>query len=93
MTEVVQQETAPRRGQRDCRSGVVIARSGEKTIKVRYDFTVRHAKYGKYMRRYTALHAHDENNEAQVGDKVEVVACRRISKTKSWRLTRIVEKH
>ena len=92
MTEAAPQETTRQRGRRDRRSGVVIARSGDKTIKVRYDFTVRHPKYGKYMRRYTALHAHDENNEAQVGDTVELVACRRMSKTKSWRLTRVVEK-
>ena len=61
----------------------------DKTIKVRIDRLLRHPKYGKYMQRRLVLHAHDEKNEAQVGDVVEISECRPISKTKSWRLLRI----
>ena len=79
------------RGQRDVRLGTVVSDKGDKTIRVRYDFMVKHGKYGKYYRRSTVLAAHDEKNEAKSGDIVEVVACRRMSKTKCWRLLRIVD--
>ena len=79
------------RGKRDRRVGAVVSDKGDKTIKIRYDFSVKHPKYGKYYRRTTTLHAHDEKNEARIGDLVEVIACRRISKTKCWRLSRIVQ--
>jgi len=78
------------RGTRDCRVGAVVSDKGDKTIRVRYEFTVRHRKYGKYYRRSTMLHAHDEKNEARVGDTVEVMACRRLSKTKFWHLVRVL---
>jgi small subunit ribosomal protein S17 len=57
---------------------------------VTHDRLVRHPKYGKLLRRKTVLHAHDEKNEAKVGDRVEIVECRPISKTKSWRLSRLI---
>lgn len=79
------------RGKREVRQGTVISDKGNKTIRVRYDFMVKHDKYGKYYRRSTTLAAHDENNEAHTGDIVEVVACRRVSKTKCWRLLRVIE--
>ncbi len=78
------------RGRRECRVGTVVSKSGDKTIKVRFEFSVMHPKYGKYYRRSTTLHTHDERNEASVGDVVEVTATRRLSKTKCWRLTRVV---
>lgn len=80
------------RSRRARRVGAVVSDKGEKTIKVRYDFTTKHPIYGKYIRHSTALYVHDEKNEAQVGDVVEVASCRRLSKTKSWRLVRIVSK-
>lgn len=83
-------ESTPR-GERDVRLGTVVSDKGNKTIRVRYDFQVKHDKYGKYYRRSTVLAAHDEKNEAKTGDLVEVVGCRRISKTKCWRLLRVVE--
>lgn len=93
MTDVSPQtEVRLKRGHRDRRSGTVLSRSGDKTIKVRYDYSVKHPKYGKYIRRYTVLHTHDEKNEANEGDVVEVTACRRISKTKCWRLARVLER-
>ncbi len=73
-------------------SGVVISNSGNKSIKVAIDFKVRHPKYGKYVKRRTKLGVHDEHNQARVGDVVEVAVSRPYSKTKSWRLVRVVEK-
>lgn len=80
------------RRKRNHRVGAVVSDKGEKTIKVRFEYTVKHRKYGKYYRRSTSLHAHDEKNEACVGDVVEVAACRRLSKTKFWRLVRVVRR-
>jgi len=73
-------------------TGVVISNSGDKSIKVAIDFKVKHPKYGKYVKRRTKLGAHDEHNQASLGDVVEVVECKPYSKTKSWRLVRVVEK-
>jgi len=73
-------------------TGVVISNSGNKTIKVAVDFKVKHPKYGKYVKRRTKLGVHDEHNQAGTGDVVEVVECRPYSKTKSWRLVRVLEK-
>lgn len=87
-----QEQLTGKRSQRPCRVGVVSSDRGAKTIKVRFDFSVKHPKYGKYYTRSTTLHAHDEKNEAQVGDVVEVMSCRRISKLKCWRLLRIVRR-
>jgi small subunit ribosomal protein S17 len=73
-------------------TGVVASNSGDKSIKVVVDFKVRHPKYGKYIKRRTKLGVHDEYNQAGVGDVVEVAECRPHSKTKSWRLVKVVEK-
>ena len=73
-------------------TGVVISNSGDKSIKIAVDFKVRHPKYGKYIKRRTKLGVHDEHNKAGVGDIVEVAQCRPHSKTKGWRLVRVVEK-
>ena len=73
-------------------TGVVISNSGNKSIKVAIDFKVKHPMYGKYVKRRTKLSVHDEQNQAGVGNLVEVVQCRPRSKTKSWRLLRVVEK-
>ena len=81
-----------KRTKRPTRLGVVTSDKRDKTIAVTVSYSVRHAKYGKYLRRRTVLHAHDEKNEAAVGDKVEITLCRPLSKTKSWRLMRIVER-
>ena len=79
-----------RRGTRDRRVGTVVSDRCDKTIGVRCDYTVKHPKYGKYYKRSTTLRTHDERNEAKVGDVVEVGACRRMSRTKCWRLLRVV---
>ena len=72
--------------------GVVASDKGDKTIKVVVAFQTRHPKYGKYLKRRTVLHAHDEKNEAKEGDTVEIAECRPISKTKHHRLLRVVER-
>jgi small subunit ribosomal protein S17 len=73
-------------------TGVVISNSGNKSVKVAIEFKVRHPKYGKYVRRRTKLGVHDEHNQSTAGDLVEIAECRPRSKTKSWRLVRVVQK-
>lgn len=87
-------ETSPAapRESRVARIGVVTSDVRNKTIKVELAYAVRHPKYGKIIRRRTVLHAHDEKNEAKKGDTVEVMECRPISRTKCWRLVRIVQR-
>src|SRR3954468_23142415 len=72
--------------------GVVASDKGNKTIKVVVNYQTRHPKYGKYLKRRTVLHAHDEKNDAKEGDLVEIAECRPLSKTKHHRLLRIVER-
>ncbi len=72
--------------------GVVASDKGNKTIKVLVEYQTKHPKYGKYLKRRTVLHAHDEQNEAKEGDTVELAECRPLSKTKHHRLIRIVRK-
>lgn len=74
------------------KSGLVIGKSGDKSIRVAIDRKVKHPKYGKYIKRRTKLGVHDEHNQAGVGDVVEISQCRPHSKTKSWRLVGILEK-
>ncbi len=72
--------------------GKVVSISGDKSIRVQMEYLVKHPKYGKYIRRRTKFGVHDEQNLAQLGDTVDIVECRPMSKTKSWRLIKIVEK-
>ena len=74
------------------KTAAVISNSGDKSIKVAIDFKVKHPKYGKYVKRRTTFGVHDEHNQADVGDIVEVTQCRSYSKSKSWRLVKIVQK-
>ena len=73
-------------------AGVVTSDRMDKTIAVRIERTVQHPVYGKIIRRTTRLHAHDERNDARVGDQVTIEECRPISKTKSWRLRSVDER-
>ena len=73
-------------------SGRVISNKMEKSITVAIDRRVRHPLYGKFVSRKTKLHAHDENNECEEGDLVIIEECRPLSKTKSWRLVKVLEK-
>jgi small subunit ribosomal protein S17 len=79
------------RGRRQERQGTVISSAMDKTIVVKVDTLKAHRKYKKVVRRSTTFHAHDEANEANVGDVVRIVETRPISKTKRWRLAEIVE--
>src|SRR5439155_1567935 len=83
---------AATRTARRTKVGVVESDGRSKTIKVRIDRLLKHPKYGKYQARRGALHAHDEKGEAKVGDQVEIAECRPISKTKSWRLVRVIRR-
>ncbi len=74
------------------RTGVVESDKRSKTRRVVVSYSTMHPKYGKYVRRRTILHVHDEGNQARTGDVVEVAPCRPMSKTKFWTLVRIVEK-
>ena len=73
-------------------TGTVTTAKGEKTISVSVERTYKHPKYGKYVRKRKKYMAHDEKNEAAVGDTVEIASTRPLSKLKRWRLVRIVEK-
>lgn len=73
-------------------TGKVVSDKMDKSIVVLVERTERHPLYGKFVRRSTKLHAHDENNECQVGDTVKVVETRPYSKTKTWKLVQVVEK-
>jgi small subunit ribosomal protein S17 len=72
--------------------GRVVSDKMDKTITVLIERQVQHPIYGKFIRRSTKVHAHDENNECRAGDMVVVEQCRPLSKTKTWRLVRVVER-
>ena len=73
-------------------SGVVVSDKMDKSITVRVERRVKHPVYGKFVRKSTKLHAHDEENTCQVGDTVTIVECRPLSKTKTWMLKSIDER-
>lgn len=73
-------------------SGKVVSNKMDKSITVLIERRVKHPIYGKYVKRSTKLHAHDENNECNIGDTVTVAESRPISKTKSWNLVSINER-
>jgi len=87
---------APRReqhpGQQKTRQGIVVSDRASKTIVVRIDVTRRHRSYGKVVRTSTTLHAHDEREDAHIGDTVIVRESRPLSRTKRWRLVEVVER-
>ncbi len=80
------------RGRRRVAVGVVTSDKMNKTRRVELPRLVKHARYGKYIRRRTICHVHDEHNESHTGDTVEIMETRPLSKTKNWRLVRIVAK-
>jgi small subunit ribosomal protein S17 len=83
---------APVEGARKVRQGVVVSDKAEKTITVRIDVARRHRRYEKIVRSSNTLHAHDENNDAHVGDVVRVVESRPLSRTKRWKLIDVLER-
>ncbi len=85
-------DRAADRSRRKVRTGVVVSDAMDKTVLVRIDRQIRHALYGKTVRRSSKLAAHDEGNEAHVGDTVRVMETRPLSKSKRWRVVEIVER-
>jgi small subunit ribosomal protein S17 len=73
-------------------TGQVVSDKMDKTITVKIERLVKHPLYGKFIRRSTKVHAHDEKNECNMGDTVTVVECRPLSKSKSWQLVEVVDK-
>ena len=70
----------------------VVSDKMDKSAVVMIERRVKHPIYGKFMKKSTKLHIHDENNECGIGDTVQISECRPISKTKSWKLVKVVEK-
>ena len=85
-------KAADSRKQRRTLIGVVTRDKMDKTRRVDVERLVKHARYGKYIRRRTICHVHDEQNESHIGDTVEIMESRPISKLKHWRLIRVVRK-
>jgi small subunit ribosomal protein S17 len=85
-------ETSTTRAARKVREGIVTSNAMDKTVVVTVTDRVRHARYNKFVMRTKKLHAHDEANDAGVGDKVRVMETRPLSKNKRWRLIEIVER-
>ena len=77
---------------RKTRVGRVVSNKMDKTIVVAIEDNVKHPVYGKIIKHTLKIHAHDENNECNIGDKVSVMETRPLSKTKRWRLVSIIEK-
>lgn len=74
------------------RIGVVVSDKRDKTRTVSVGYQAIHPKYGKYITRNARFHVHDELNASAAGDRVEIAPCRPLSKTKSWRMLRVIEK-
>ena len=89
MSEVV---TTIERNLRKIRVGVVSSNKMDKSIVVLVERKVKHPLYGKFVKKSTKFHAHDEKNECSIGDTVKIMESRPMSKTKKWRLVEVVEK-
>jgi small subunit ribosomal protein S17 len=93
--ELERQATAPREhdaGNQKTRKGIVVSDRADKTITVRIDVARRHRRYEKIVRTSNTVHAHDESNDAHIGDTVIVRECRPLSRSKRWRLVEILER-
>jgi small subunit ribosomal protein S17 len=80
------------RNLRKTRIGIVSSNKMDKTITVKVERKIKHPLYGKFLKKTTSFHAHDEKNECSIGDTVKIMESRPMSKTKRWRLVEIVEK-
>ena len=80
------------RNLRKTKLGVVSSNKMDKTITVCVERKVKHPLYGKFVKKSTKFHAHDEKNECSIGDTVKIMESRPLSKTKRWRLVEVVEK-
>jgi len=84
--------TAPRKAMIQTLTGRIVSDKMNKTVTVLVERRVKHPLYGKVVTRSSKYHAHDENNEFKEGDLVEIEACRKLAKTKAWRVKRLIEK-
>jgi small subunit ribosomal protein S17 len=85
-------KTMVERNLRKTRIGVVKSNKAEKSITVTVERKVKHPIYGKFVKKTTSFHAHDEKNECTIGDVVRIMESRPLSKTKRWRLVEVIEK-
>jgi small subunit ribosomal protein S17 len=85
-------QPAPRKAIIQTLTGRVVGDKMDKTVTVLVERRVKHALYGKFVTKSRKYHAHDENNEYKAGDLVEIVACRKLAKTKAYRVSRLLEK-
>jgi len=92
MEAVENTQTQETRGRRKVRQGIVVSEKMQKTVVVSVESRVRHPLYGRIVRRTKKYKAHDENNEYHVGDTVEITECRPLSKEKTWRVSRLIER-
>jgi len=84
--------TAEERNLRKTRIGIVTSNKMDKTITVVVERRIMHPKYGKFLKKSSSFHAHDEKNECTIGDTVKIAETRPLSKTKRWRLVQVIEK-
>jgi small subunit ribosomal protein S17 len=91
MAETTAPETVENRALRKVRLGEVVSNKMDKTIVVRSITRVPHPKFGKIIKHVSKFHAHDEKNEAQIGDRVSIMETRPLSKTKRWRLVEVLK--
>ena len=92
MAETVNAETTEVRSRRRTRQGKIVSDKMDKTVVVAVESRVRHPLYGRIVRRTKRYKAHDEANDFHTGDTVEITECRPLSKDKSWRVSRLIER-
>jgi len=92
MEEMTEAAVASDRGQRQVRVGTVVSTKMDKTVVVAVENRVMHRLYKRYMKRTKKFQAHDEVGQCGVGDRVEIVSCRPLSRLKRWRVRRVVKK-
>ena len=92
MEQAQNNQNGQARGRRKVRQGTVVSDKMDKTVVVSVETRVRHPLYGRIVRRSKRYKAHDEENQYHVGDVVEITECRPLSKDKTWRVSRLVEK-
>lgn len=80
------------KGRKTTRIGVVVSNAGDKTVTVKVESVVMHPLYHRFVQRSRKFRAHDERNDCQVGDKVQISESRPLSRSKRWRVTRVVER-
>jgi len=80
------------RNLRKVREGIVVSNKMQKTIVIQVERKLKHAKYGKFLKKTTKFAAHDENNDCNIGDTVRIMETRPLSKSKRWRLVEIIER-